>query len=119
MKSYIERIREEACRERRGHSSEVLPVILLKSGDLEVMVYKSVNGDYIVDDIFCTCKSFTFNLARGLRKPCKHMCAKKRVLRTLHVDKDDLYEIVISILIHGRSNLLRMLEREIGEKGRG
>ena len=107
------------CHEIRSRVSEVLPVILLKSGNLEIMIYKSTNEDYIVDDTFCTCKSFTLNLARGLRRPCKHMCAKKKVLKTIYVDKDDLYEIVINILLHGRSNLLRMLERTMREKGRG
>jgi len=114
MKSYIERARREFC-----HDDSIIPVILLRSNSLEIMIYKSPHGDYIVDDTFCTCKSFAMSLAKRTRRPCKHMCATKKVVKAINLDIDDLYEIVMNILVYGYSNLLRILEKEVGEKGRG
>ncbi len=95
------------CREIKGFS----PVVEINAGGLKFYVYKG-EEDYVVDDDFCTCKSFVMNLARGRLEGCKHICSNKKVVKSLEVEREEAYDIIFSIIVYGKSSLLRYLEKE-------
>ena len=88
----------------------------------EILVYRGERGDYIVADDFCTCPSFIKNLDVHQLKPCKHICAEKRVTEatTLVLDDSDFDMLILSLLLFERSVTLNLLlsERDGVEDGK-
>lgn len=95
------------CNERRGF----LPVTQIDAQGLAFYVYKG-SEDYVLDEDFCTCKSFIKNLAKGKRNGCKHICSNKRIVKVVEISREEAYDIITSVLIYGQSSYLRLLEKE-------
>jgi len=79
-------------------------VIKVVASDGEVWMVRGRTRDYLViPQLYCSCRGFTFLVARGVAKPCYHLIAqayaeKTGEYRTIRVG-ETCYEVVARLLL--------------------
>lgn len=79
-------------------------VVKIMASDGEVWMVKGRTKDYLViPHLYCSCRGFTFLVARGTVKPCYHLIAQVYAERTGKYKtvkvKETCYEVVTRLLL--------------------
>jgi len=123
LRLIISRRAEEPSEPEKWLTSN-LRLIRIQREPIELWVAMGRERDYIlIPDSFCSCPHFTIRVARGQSaEPCYHLVAARmaQMLARFHdladtLSRDERRQVIIEVLYHGRSSLLRRKLYRISE----